>query len=183
MRYLHANHSRPRVAKREAQNAWMEPLAPFYAQMTSYQDIAALCQKEGLEVLSGLHPEGTEHVPEGTLTLLLLGPDEPHFGRSFKRRQNGDGQADPMDRWSTRVITQIAQRLGGQALFPLVALRFCPFTHGHSGQGVSLNLPFNFWFMTTAVYLFRFAVHSPCPINWTCQIPLAPLALTVQSPV
>lgn len=123
----------------------MEPLAPFYAQMTSYQDIAALCQKEGLEVLSGLHPEGTEHVPEGTLTLLLLGPDEPHFWKIFQKAPEWrDGQADPMDRWSTRVITQIAQRLGGQALFPFGGPPFLPFYTWALGTGRIFKSPLQF---------------------------------------
>lgn len=55
----------------------------------------------------------------GTGTLALLGPAEPGFWRHIRQSPEfRDGKADPMDRWSLRVISALAREMGGTALFP-----------------------------------------------------------------
>lgn len=55
----------------------------------------------------------------GTGTLALLGPAEPDFwAHVMAEPEFSDGLPDPMDRWSERVISELATRLGGQAVFP-----------------------------------------------------------------
>lgn len=50
---------------------------------------------------------------------VLLGPLEPGFWAAFTKSPEWlDGQPDPMDRWSDRVISQLADGLGADALFP-----------------------------------------------------------------
>ena len=52
-------------------------------------------------------------------SLMLLGPDEPYFWPAFMASPEwNDGQCDPMDRWSVRVITTLAQDLDAIPRFP-----------------------------------------------------------------
>ena len=55
-------------------------------------------------------------------TILLLGPHEPGFWSMLcDSSEWQDGAADPVDRWSRRVITGLADRLGAQSYFPFGA--------------------------------------------------------------
>ncbi|UYV38000.1 ferredoxin [Rhodobacteraceae bacterium D3-12] len=56
---------------------------------------------------------------DGPDTLLLLGPNEPGFWAHFTAQpEYSDGLPDPLDRWSKRVITSLAQAWDGTAIFP-----------------------------------------------------------------
>ncbi len=73
----------------------------------------------GLMILGGLHDDGT---------LLLIGPDEPTFWDIFTQSpEYRDGQPNPIDRWSTRVITQIAETEGAEPIFPFGGPPYHPF--------------------------------------------------------
>ena len=81
-----------------------------------------------LSVLGGFHPGSHDATPDGCKTLLLLGPDEPAFWPAFTASPEWqDGDADPMDRWSTRVIGGWAAELGAMALYPFGGPPFQPF--------------------------------------------------------
>ena len=61
-------------------------------------------------------------------TVVLIGPDEPEFWPLFKQSaEYNDGLADPIDRWSHRVLTALAAELGGDALFPFGGPPYQPF--------------------------------------------------------
>ncbi len=67
-------------------------------------------------------------LPEGLKTLLLLGPKTPGFWPHFTTSpESRDRSADPLDRWSSRVITQLAQTLGARAFFPFGGPPWQPF--------------------------------------------------------
>ena len=67
-------------------------------------------------------------LPPGTRTLLLLGPAEPGFWDHLTAQPEWqDGQPDPVDRWSRRVIGQLACDLGAKALFPFGGPPWHPF--------------------------------------------------------
>ena len=52
-------------------------------------------------------------------TIVLIAPDEPDFWAIFTdSSEYGDGLANPMDRWSRRVIGAWADAIGAEALFP-----------------------------------------------------------------
>lgn len=70
--------------------------------------------------VAGVAPlQDSDHLPEGLRSIHLLAPDEPGFWDHVTRQPEfGDGRADPLDRWSARVIGQMAEDLGGVALFP-----------------------------------------------------------------
>ena len=81
-----------------------------------------------LDVAGAFHPDNADTCPAGTGTLILLAPLEPGFWPAFiASPEYHDGDPDPMDRWSTRVIGQLAQDLGATALFPFGGPPFHPF--------------------------------------------------------
>ena len=61
-------------------------------------------------------------------SIVLLGPAEPGFWAHVTAQPEfADGQEDPLDRWSTRVIGALAANFGGQALFPFGGPPWHPF--------------------------------------------------------
>ena len=49
-----------------------------------------------------------------------------------------DGLADPLDRWSRRMIEALARELGGRALFPFGGPPFCRSSNGRAGRSLSI---------------------------------------------
>ena len=93
-------------------------------------DLEALAQTHGLSLLGGFHTDARDmsHFPENTQSLLLFGPMLQHFWPLFiESPEWNDGDPDPMDRWSIRNISAMAQIVGGQALFPFGGPPFLPF--------------------------------------------------------
>ncbi|WP_413872531.1 ferredoxin [Albidovulum sp.] len=87
--------------------------------MTAYDDIAAGAAGAALDIFGAFHPKAGDGMPEGSGTLFLLGPREPGFWATFTASPEWqDGAADPMDRWSVRVLGRLAEDMGGRALFP-----------------------------------------------------------------
>lgn len=93
-----------------------------------------LCQADqtaacaGLRVRGALHPGLKDGAPDGTGTLLLLGPDEPGFWALFSLSPEYlDGRPDPLDRWSKRVVSALAKDWEGHALFPSDGPPYAPF--------------------------------------------------------
>jgi hypothetical protein len=90
--------------------------------------VAAALTPHALAVLGGFHATPDDDLPNGTATLLLLGPDQPAFWPHFTAEPEWqDGAPDPMDRWSRRVIGRIACDLGAKALFPFGGPPYRPF--------------------------------------------------------
>ncbi|MAU52688.1 MAG: ferredoxin [Roseovarius sp.] len=89
--------------------------------------ITARAALHHLAVMGALHLKADE-VP-GHATLVLLGPLEPGFWTAFTQTpEYRDGTPDPMDRWSTRIITALAEDLGAAPLFPFGGPPWKPFT-------------------------------------------------------
>lgn len=66
--------------------------------------------------------------PDGDMTITLVGPDEPRFWPIFcESPEFKDDVADPMDRWSQRVITKVAEKLDAEPLFPFGGPPYAPF--------------------------------------------------------
>lgn len=89
--------------------------------------IAEAAQAAGLDIFGGV--SNADSLPPGIATLILLGPLEPGFWPRFTATpEYGDGQPDPLDRWSSRVIGTLAAQLGAQAFFPFGGPPWQPFT-------------------------------------------------------
>lgn len=107
----------------------MEGLAPGLAE------VAVAAAGEALAVLGALHP------PERG-TVVLLGPDGPRFWDVFRASDEyGDGQPDPLNRWSARVIGILGRRLGAAAVFPFGGPPWQPFTRWARESGQAWESP------------------------------------------
>ncbi len=90
--------------------------------------LSARLAEHWLEVLGGFTlTQDEDGLPAGTRTLLLIGPAEPGFWPHLTAQPEWDGQPDPVDRWSRRVIGRLACDLGAKALFPFGGPPYHPF--------------------------------------------------------
>jgi epoxyqueuosine reductase len=87
--------------------------------------IDALLAPHHLTILGGFHAEPGDDLPVGTQTLLMIGPAEGFWAHVTAQPEWGD--ADPIDRWSRRVIGTVACDLGAKALFPFGGPPYSPF--------------------------------------------------------
>lgn len=83
---------------------------------------------EGLAVVGAFHPDSEDLAPEGSGTLVLLGPGGPEMWAAFSHSPEcADGAEHPMDRWSRRVISRLAASLAAKPLFPFGGPPWMPF--------------------------------------------------------
>lgn len=80
-------------------------------------DLITRARGEYLDCFGLLHSRPQDGLGDGTI--VLFGPYEPGFWTHFKASpEYNDQTPDPMDRWSTRVVTRLADQSGGTPLFP-----------------------------------------------------------------
>jgi hypothetical protein len=81
--------------------------------------------EHGLSYRGAFHP-ATGEAPGKTLVLVgIIGSENwPAFAAS---PEAVDGKPDPLDRWSSRVVTAVASSLGATPLFPYGGPPFLPF--------------------------------------------------------
>ena len=85
-------------------------------------------RQAGLGLVGAFHPQAEDGVPEGIETLCLLGPDGPAMWEAFTGApEHSDGQPDPLDRWSSRVIDGLANAFGATAFYPFGGPPWQPF--------------------------------------------------------
>ncbi len=83
----------------------------------SLDALARKAQAVHLEVFGALHTLPADDIGDGTL--VLLGPAEPGFWAHVSESPEfTDGAPDPLDRWSARVISVLADEMDGTAFFP-----------------------------------------------------------------
>lgn len=87
----------------------------------------------GLTVRGAFHVEDSDGVPgfggdaDGQ-TLILIGNTGSSFWTTFvESMEYRDGLPDPLDRWSERVITELARDLDARAVFPFGGPPYYPF--------------------------------------------------------
>lgn len=80
--------------------------------------ISALAALHHLDVFGTFHTNDDDGPGPGK-TIVLLGPKEPGFWAHFhSTKEWKDNSPDPIDRWSKRVITEIAITLDAEPRFP-----------------------------------------------------------------
>lgn len=132
-----------------------------------------------LDILGGFHPPKDDPELDGFQTLLLLGPLEPAFWDHFKtQKEYRDGTENPVDRWSSRVVTALASALGGHPFFPFSGPPFMSFydwglrsgrchkspvnllVHNHAGLFVSFR----------GALALRQKIALPAPLESPCAV-------------
>ncbi len=109
------------MAGRKAGKTGVEPVAAV-----SLTAISAALHPHFLEVLGGFTCTDDPDLPKGTRSLLLIGPAEPGYWAHVQTQADWSAP-DPIDRWSRRVIGQLACDLGAKALFPFGGAPYHPF--------------------------------------------------------
>lgn len=96
--------------------------------MSALDQLRATASDHRLAVFGTVALTPEDGLPAGLRTLVLLGPDEPGFWPHVTSQPEWlDGAADPIDRWSTRVIDGLAAAVGGQAFYPFGGPPYRPF--------------------------------------------------------
>jgi hypothetical protein len=95
--------------------------------------IEAAAAAEGLSLRGAFHPGPDDGVPDlaegrAAATLVLLGNVGGSLWPAFSRTPElADGQPDPLNRWSERVVGGLAAALGARAFYPFGGPPYRPF--------------------------------------------------------
>ncbi|WP_255723095.1 ferredoxin [Thalassobius sp. Cn5-15] len=141
--------------------------------MISWSDIEDAASGRHLVIMGALYPNDLA----GVETLILLGPKEPGFWPQFVHTaEYGDGLPDPMDRWSTRMITDLATQFDGQAFYPFGGPPYQPFYQWALATGRAWPSPINLLVHDTAGLLvsYRGALGLPQRLEIPKKVPLCP---------
>lgn len=144
-----------------------------FAKAPSTRRLPDLLEGTGFLCLGSLENvslEGSE--AGGGLHLALIGSTGPSIWPILVRSpEYGDGQPDPLDRYTRRVLTGIAGRLGCKALFPFEGPPYHPFqqwalacgSFSRSPMGVLAHYDYGPWSGFRAVFLSRQALAPGTP--------------------
>ena len=121
----------------------------------------------GLASLGSFEPGPGDHFPETARSILLAGNVGsslwPYFAASA---EFADGKPDPLNRWSARVLEEIAQSHGIGVVFPFEGPPFHPFqqwalragTVSRSPLGVLAHKTYGLWFAYRGAFLLPEAI-------------------------
>lgn len=90
-----------------------------------YEELSARLAVHGLLPRGAFHPDPDDGVPGDVGTLALVGNAGPAMWRAFSAAMPAG--ADPLDRWSRSVLSEVADRTGATALFPFGGPPWLPF--------------------------------------------------------
>ena len=102
---------------------------------TTWADLQDAAEGEGLALRGGFHCQGEvaatipcDESGRSASSLVLLGNVGGSLWQYFsKSPEYGDGRADPLDRWSHRIIDGLARKFTAKALFPSDGPPYLPF--------------------------------------------------------
>lgn len=117
----------------------------------SLDRIEQAAAKHRLEIFGAFHPDATDGLPDAGGTLVLLGPDGPTFWEYFQAQpEYNDGKPDSLDRWSERVVDDLARSFSGQSFFPFGGPPYQPFIAWARKSGRAWLSPVNMLVHDTA---------------------------------
>lgn len=80
-------------------------------------------------------------LPEGCQSLVLVGPAAGFWPIFSQSPEYHDGAADPLNRWSTRVLGAVAETLDATAIFPFGGPPWHPFIRWALDSGAAWQSP------------------------------------------
>ncbi|MHA6263259.1 ferredoxin [Arenibacterium sp. CAU 1754] len=101
----------------------------------TYDAISDAAANHGLIVMGALDPD------PGDGTLILLGAGAAFWPVYSTSSEASDGAPDPIDRWSTRVIGDLAERFRAAPVFPFGGPPYAPFIRWAEQSGRAFKSP------------------------------------------
>lgn len=127
----------------------------------------------GLALLGGFQNDADPHLPPDCKTLVLLGPMADFWEGFTKTPEWQDRSPDPVDRWSTRILTEIAAEFGATALFPFGGAPFLPFYTWALKSGQAWQSPVNLLVHAEAGLMVSYRGALALPVTLDLPAPAA----------
>ena len=129
--------------------------------------IEAALGARGLIARGGFHPDPDDGVPGRTL--VMVGNAGPEMWRAFAASPEHGTAPDPLDRWSKRVLGDLAAELGARALFPFGGPPHLPFIAwakraepvAESPLGILIHPDYGLWHAYRGALAFAEALALP----------------------
>lgn len=93
----------------------------------------------GLTISGAFHPPTND--PSDAKTLVLLSPNAEFWAVFITDPEYTDNKPNPIDRWSTRIITTLAAELSARPQFPFGGPPYSPFLHWAKQSGRAFSSP------------------------------------------
>lgn len=145
----------------------MEPVSSVSAQVT-YQELERAAQEVGLIVMGAQHPRESRAKQLDAGTLILLGTAAEFWPLFIASPEWTDGRSDPVDRWSSRVIGELASDMGATPYFPFGGPPYTPFIDWALKSGRTYQSPVGALVHDTVGMLisYRGALHFPIEFDF-----------------
>lgn len=112
-----------------------------YQSRSTYADLESKAQDLGLMIYGALHPAKQPVAALSQGTLVLLGTAESFWPLFTQSPEYRDGTPDPVDRWSSRAIEDLAKTAGATAYFPFGGPPYTPFINWALASGRAFTSP------------------------------------------
>ncbi len=93
----------------------------------NYTLVSNAAETQGLSIYGGFHTGPDDGVPEASKTLLMLGPSSRYWPVFTQSSEWLGKVADPVDRWSERIVSALASDLGAVPFLPFGGPPYVPF--------------------------------------------------------
>ncbi len=107
----------------------------------TYGTISRAVECTGLIVMGALHPAKCDAKELNAGTLILLGAGPEFWGAFTCAPEATDRKPDPIDRWSGRMVGDLAARFDARALYPFGGPPYAPFIDWALKSGRAFSSP------------------------------------------
>ena len=111
------------------------------ANLTPYARVTDAASAVGLLVMGALHPAHTDANQLTGGTLVLVGAGTAFWPVFSASDEAHDSMPDPIDRWSTRVVNNLASTFAATPLFPFGGPPYAPFIDWALKSGRAFQSP------------------------------------------
>jgi len=140
----------------------------------TYEHLAQRIESVGLAARGGFYPEGPDALGDVRTVILVGFTRDRHWAAFANSPEFCDGLADPLDRWSKRIIDILADEVQGKALYPFDGPPWWPFQRWArralalhvSPLGVLIDQTFGLWHSYRGALALTTEVALPTPMQW-----------------
>jgi hypothetical protein len=141
----------------------------------TYEQLEQRIESAGLAARGGFHPAPGDALGDVRTVILVGFTRNQHWAAFANSPEYRDGRADPLDRWSKRIIDVMAAEVGGRALYPSDGPPWWPFQSWArralalhvSPLGVLIDPRFGLWHSYRGALALTTGVALPDPVQWS----------------